>query len=104
MGAAHVKAVRTMLESNHWVILKERFVDEYSTSAYWDIARPDGTGKLTLRFDGGYDIDGVHKRTFDESIGCSVVEHPELDLYFARINRSWPSELSNFFRELNQLS
>lgn len=103
MSCAHIKALRTALENNHWVIEEERLVDEYRTTAYWEIARPDGTNRLTLSFNGGYDLDGIHKMTFEESYACEVVGHPDAGLYFARIHRSWRSELNQFIRDLNRL-
>jgi hypothetical protein len=103
MSDAHIVAVRTVLENSHWVILTERLVDEYYSSAYWNIARPDGTNHLTLRFEGGYRADGLTKHTFNESYGCAIVEHPEVSVYFARINRTWNENLREFIKELNQL-
>ena len=105
MSRAHIEAIRTQLENNNWVVLEERLVDDdrVHESAFWDVARPDGTNRLTLAFKGGYPAEKLRKRTFDESYGCHVVEHPDVRLYFARIHRSWDSELSRFIRELNQL-
>lgn len=103
MSHSHIDAIRTKLENNHWVIKKERLVEEYDTSAYWDIARPDGSNPLTIQFSGGYHADGLRKRTFHESIGCNVVEHSDVSLYFARIHRSWCKELNQFVMGLNQL-
>lgn len=104
MSTAHIEAIRSALEHNHWVVLEERLVDEYSTTAFWRIARPDGAHPLTLRFEGGYDAEGLTKRTFVESIGCSVVEHPQVGVYFARVNRSWRTEFRDFIGALNGLS
>ena len=103
MADIHIKQLRTTLESNHWIILGERLVDEYSVSAYWDIARPDKSNQLTICFDGGYDVLGINKRTFNKTAGCWLLEHKNVNLYFARVNRSWASELDCFIRELNKL-
>ena len=103
MSIAHIEAIRAALERTHWIIVGERLVDEYDATAYWEIARPDGTSLLTIQFDGGWDADGLTKYTFEECPGCEIVGHSEVSCYFARINRSWPSELNQFIKQLNQL-
>lgn len=103
MSIAHIEALRLALAKNHWVINQERLVDERHATAYWDISRPDGASPLTIRFDGGYDADGLIKYTFEECPGCDVVDHAEVGCYFSRINRSWSSELRRFVEQLNQL-
>ncbi|MEM7778566.1 MAG: hypothetical protein AAF732_23560 [Pseudomonadota bacterium] len=67
---------------------------------YWSIARSNGDSPLTLAFGGDPDLPEID---LEDRCGCHVVEHQEVRLYFARIKRTWPTELDQFMRALNQL-
>ncbi|MEM9030559.1 MAG: hypothetical protein AAGC70_19535 [Pseudomonadota bacterium] len=100
MSIAHIEALRSKLVASHWVVVDERDVDEYNVGVYWSIARPNGDSPLTLAFGGDPDLPEIK---LEDCMGCHVVEHPEVDLAFVRIKRTWPTELDQFMRALNQL-
>ena len=41
--------------------------------------------------------------SIEQSYGCHLDETPRVSLYFARISRSWKSELAEFMTSLNAL-
>lgn len=98
MSEKHLRDLRNRLEANHWHFVREEPGDGYRISAVWIIERPDGSNRLHIAFEG---LDDMHTLPIGESYGCSVQEHPEISLYFARVSRSWPAELSRFINKLN---
>ena len=100
MSEERLTALRNALETNHQVLISEKQGNDYDVSAIWVISRPDGKTKLHIEFDG---LDDMKTLSIEESFGCSVREIPNLDLYFARINRTWDEALLKFVDDLNEI-
>lgn len=100
MSIVHLEQLRNTLEKNHWKVCGELPGNDYEISALWKISRPDGSARLTIAFQGLDDMDTL---PVEKSYGCWVLEKPTISAYFSRKNRSWPSELERFVRDLNAI-
>lgn len=100
MGDQHLKQLRNLLERCHWRIVAESPGDGYWYSGVWEIERPDGSNSLSLVFNG---FDDMQTLPMERSYGCEIKEHPEIGLYFSKINRSWKTNLSEFADKLKTL-
>ncbi|WP_282605186.1 hypothetical protein [Pelagibius sp. Alg239-R121] len=98
MSEQHLKDLRNALERGHWRVVEELPGDDYRICAVWIIARPDGSNRLALNFDG---LDDLRRLPIEESYGCDLAESYKVSLYFARISRSWKPSLAEFIKQLN---
>jgi len=98
MTTAHLTDLRNALEANHWRIVGDLPGDEDRVVGVWQIARPDGSNRLDIEFAGDPLFGGG---PIEASSYCYLKEHPRIDLYFARIGRSWTAKLAEFMGDLN---
>lgn len=101
MGDIHLKQLRNLLEKCHWRFVAEKPGDGYRISGVWEIVRPDGSNPLSLHFNG---LDDLRTLPMEQSYACFIKEHPEIDLYFGKISRSWKDNLSEFADKLKALN
>lgn len=99
MSRQHLTDLRAALERNHWAVVAELPGNDVGISAVWRVARPDGSHSFHLEFEGA---DDLRVRPIEEAYGINVREAREIGAYFARIGRTWPSELQRFVDRLNQ--
>ena len=104
MGGQHIDDLRNALERNHWIVVGQEASDLYNVPVIWVIARPDGSTRLHLVFEVPRDLDESLMGSIEHSLGCHLDEAPCVSLYFARISRSWPRNLSAFVEGLNAVS
>jgi hypothetical protein len=100
MSDFHLAQLEAALERSHWNITRRKPGDGYRYSAIWIITRPDGSTKLSLRFDG---LDDMETLPVEESYACHLAEFPDVNLYFARKGRSWKERLKQFTNQLEAL-
>jgi hypothetical protein len=101
MSIEHLKLLRNSLEKNNWVILEELPGNEYDISAIWIIARPNGTSEFKLIFEG---LDDLECLPIEKAYGCYVETNGKMGLYFSKVNKFFPSDLSNFIKTIPEKS
>ena len=97
---SHLKQLKKDLENHHWKIISEEGGNDYDISAVWIVARPDGSNQLHLEFEG---LDDLKTLPIEKSYACHVREASDISVYFGKISKSWPKELSEFINKINQL-
>lgn len=94
MTIEHLNLLEALFERNHWIVDRREPGDDHSISEVWHLKRPDGTGALTVEFDG---LDDLECLPVEKSYGCDVVEIQKSGLYFSKIrNTRWPKDLAEF--------
>jgi hypothetical protein len=101
MSESHLTDLRKALEQNHWVVTKEQNGNGYDISSIWVVESPDGSHRFHLEFEG---FDDLQVLPINRAYGCRVQEKHEIGAYFARVGRSWPSELARFIQDLTEWS
>ena len=96
--SSHLSDLRMALQRSHWCIT-EMPGNDSNISAVWRVARPNGSQVFHLEFGG---IDGLEVRPIEKAYGITVREAPTIGAYFARVERSWPTELEQFLARLEQ--
>ena len=99
MSQTHLLDLRRALEQYGWTISDELGGNDYDISGSWLVTRSDESATLHIDFEG---LDDLETLPMDKAYACRIRENPKLGAYFARKNRSWPSELAKFIRELNK--
>ncbi len=97
MSIHHLRDLRNLLESHHWVVAAELPGDDYRVSGVWRITRPDGTNPLHIEFEG---LDDMETLPIEKAYACEIAELPEVSLYFGRVGRSWPADVRSFIEQL----
>ena len=80
-------------------MVQEQPGNDVNISAVWRVARPDGSHPFHLEFQG---TDELRVRPLEEAFGVHVREAREIGAYFARVGRTWPSELDRFIARVNE--
>lgn len=101
MGIEHLKHLRTALENDNWLMLDELRGNEYDISGYWVIARPNGDTEFSLAFEG---LDDMRTLPLEQAYGCHIEGHKEVSLYFGKMGKSFPRELTRFVSQLSCLT
>lgn len=100
MSEEHLKELRAELTRNEWRIVEELPGDAHGVSGVWRIARVDGP-LLHLVFEGMGDSSA---QPMQRAYSCRVREAPKVNVYFARLSRSWNKNRDAFFVQLNALA
>ena len=98
MTKRHLADLESALDRDHWKILERLAGDGYRISGYWIIARPDGSDRIRLTFEG---LDDLKVLPMEESYGCHAEHVADGDLYFAK-GSSWASNLRTFMNALRR--
>ncbi len=99
MSIEHLKQLRKTLEDNRWVVVEELPGNDYEISGYWKVARPNGASEFCLAFEG---LDDMETLPIEKSYGCHIVGNKEVGLYFGKVSKSFPEELSGFMGALSR--
>ncbi|MBG6209545.1 hypothetical protein IWQ49_004218 [Labrenzia sp. EL_126] len=104
MTVEHLEILETAFARNHWIVDRRMPGDGYFISEVWHLTRVDGTGALTVEFDGLNELECL---PIEKSYGCDIVEIANSGLYFSKIRASrWPKDLALFemrIKEFNQM-
>jgi len=100
MSIDHLKQLRNELENQRWKIISEEGGNDYDISAVWVVARPDGSNQLHIEFEG---LDDLKTFPIEKSFACHVREASDISVYFGKISKSWPKELSDFIDKIKRL-
>lgn len=98
MSESHLSNLKNALEARSWQIVDEQDGNDYDISGVWVIARPDGTSRLHILFQG---LDDMNTLPLERAYGCRLRELPHVGLSFARISRSWRPQLDKFIDSLD---
>lgn len=98
MSIEHLKQLKNGLKGSKWVVIEELPGNDYEISGYWRVARPNGASEFILAFEG---LDDLETLPIEKSYGCHVVGKQEVGLYFGKVSKSFPKELSNFLQALS---
>ena len=90
MSQVHLDDLRNTLESKSWRIAEELPGDDYGITATWLIRRPDGSHPVHIDFECVPDLEA---KPIEQAIACYVRENEKISAYFARKDRTWPTEL-----------
>ncbi|ASP36050.1 hypothetical protein [Labrenzia sp. VG12] len=102
MTIAHLEILESLFARNHWIVDRREEGDDYRISAVWHLKRPDGTGTLTVEFQG---FDDLVCLPIEKSYGCDVLQIPECGLYFSRVNHArWPTDLETFEAQIRMFN
>ena len=99
MSQTHLLDLRRALEQHHWVVAEELDGNDYSISGSWLVKRIDGSTVVHIDFQC---LDILETLPIEKAHACEVRENREISAYFARKNRTWPSELASFIHELDK--
>ena len=100
MSIDNLRQLRNELENQNWRIISEEGGNDYDISAVWVVARPDGSNRLHIEFEG---LDDLKTLPIEKSYACHVREASDISAYFGKISKSWPKELSDFIDKIKRL-
>jgi hypothetical protein len=100
MSIEHLERLKKALEQHKWVVVDERPGNNYEISAFWRVARPNGDSEFVIAFEG---LDDLETLPIENSYGCHIVGNKEVSLYFGKIGRSFPNNLSKFLEALERV-
>lgn len=104
MSKSHINKLLEELEKSKWLIHTDLSTNKFLNT--WEISRPNGDCPLKLDFsifgNGNYGS-VIGNETMDNAIGCSIIEHPEVDIYFGKYSGQFQKDLTKFISELNKL-
>lgn len=105
MSKSHIKQLKIALENSKWVIHTDVSTNEFLNN--WEISRPNGDCLLTINFTifgngnhGAY----IGTETMDNANGCSIVEYPNIDIYFGKYTGQFQKDLIQFIAQLEAAS
>ncbi len=104
MSKAHVELLKLKLENSKWRILSDYNLDVYSD--HWIICRPNGDHQLVIKFaiwGNGRFGDHIGNETLSNAIGCTIENHPQIDIYFRKYTKRFQEDIDEFIRQLNLL-
>lgn len=104
MSKAHLELLKSQLEASKWEIVSEYNLDVLTD--YWVIQRPNGNNELRIKFTiGGNGKFGalLGKETICNALGCSIENHPDIDIYFGKYSKQYQVDLAKFIEQLNSL-
>lgn len=102
MTIEHLKILETLFERNYWIVDRRASGDDFSISEIWHLKRPNGTGTLTVEFEG---FDGLVCLPVEKSYACDVVEIPKFRLYFSKIRHDqWPKDVEVFEKRIKSFN
>lgn len=104
MSFSHIQDLKKKLEQAHWVIKSGYTPDEYSDR--WEIERPNGDTPLVLDFQiGGKGNYGAlnGSETLSNAIGCTVLKHPEINIYFGKFTGKFQKDSNEFITQINAI-
>lgn len=100
MSIKHLELLRKALGDNHWIVLEELPGNDYEISGYWRVAKPNGDSEMNLAFEG---LDDLETLPIEKAYGCHVLENKETSIYFGKVSKSYPLEISAFVKDLSQV-
>ncbi len=104
MIKSHIEKLKSELAKSKWIIHTDTSTNELVDN--WKISKPNEDCLLTIRFtifgNGTYD-NWIGNETMDNACACSVLEHPEIDLYFGKHSGKFQKDLPVFISQLNAL-
>lgn len=97
MSIEHISLLRSSLEKRKWVIREELPGDDIKVSAVWRISRPNEESEFNLVFEG---LDDLEILPIEKAYACHVEHDENLALYFGKVGKSFPNDLSDFVEKL----
>ncbi|OED50771.1 hypothetical protein AB838_00855 [Rhodobacteraceae bacterium (ex Bugula neritina AB1)] len=98
MTERHLADLENALTQDHWCVIDRLEGDDYRVSGFWIVARPDGSNRITLAFDG---LDDMRVLPMEKAYGCTAQGVADGELCFAR-GASWKAELRDFMNVLKE--
>lgn len=104
MAKSHIEKLKLELEKSKWIIRSEIVANDFLK--VWEISRPNGDCLLKIDFSifgNGKHGDCIGNETMDNTIGCSIIGHSEIDIYFGKYSEQFRKDLIKFIFQLNEL-
>lgn len=104
MAKSHIEKLKLELEKSKWIIRSEIVANDFLK--VWEISRPNGDCLLKIDFSifgNGKHGDCIGNETMDNAIGCSIIGHSEIDIYFGKYSEQFQKDLIKFIFQLNKL-